>query len=70
MLCINGLLGTGKTRLVTELSRYLTIRNTFPDGVFYIDFLKAKTIKDMNSLFLEIGFEKLVNEKENEWIQK
>ena len=48
MVCINGQVGSGKTRMVTELSRYLAIRKTFKDGVYYIDFLKAKTLKDMN----------------------
>ena len=66
MICINGEIGSGKTRMVAELARYLVIRNTFPDGVYYMNFLKADTLKDINDVLINVAFDKLMSEEDGE----
>ena len=41
----------GKTTFVKELSRFITMRNTVKDGVFYYNLDKMKTSNDAESLF-------------------
>ena len=64
MIVITGQYGIGKTRFVTELARYMVIHNTYKDGVFYIDFLKALNATDVSNLLSKVGFEKLFNAEE------
>ena len=59
LVCINGAYGTGKTRIVVELARYLVIHNIFKNGVYNINFLKAQTLKDVDNVLRNVGFEKL-----------
>ena len=51
VILLQGPQGTGKTKLVTELAQFLSVRKTFKDGVFYHDFVNAKTMKDADEFF-------------------
>ena len=40
-----------KTKLVMQVARFFAIRNTFENGVFYYDFTKMNSTKDIQNEF-------------------
>jgi len=64
LVVITGKYGSGKTRFIKELARYMVVHNTYKDGVYYIDFLKALNATDVTNLLSKVGFNKLFSNDE------
>jgi len=57
---ILGKSGVGKTRLAKEMAMFVIMRNIFPNGVYYLDFMKSKNMKNVNKIFQKRGLLKLL----------
>ena len=48
---LNGENGVGRCNMVQELARFLTMRNSFKNGVYYHNFDKAQNMTDADVFF-------------------
>ena len=62
---LHGVEGVGKTRIVDEIAQFMITRDTFPDGVYFLDFKNAANHKNIDHIFKNAGIEYLLNAKKS-----
>ena len=60
-IIISGTEGIGKTRIGHELAMFLTRRNMFNAGVYYLNFRNVDNQSDIDIMFKDIGLDYLLN---------
>jgi len=60
-ISVCGNTGLGKTRIVQELIKFLSIRNIFKGGVYSLNFKRVACQKDIENIFRKEGISHLLN---------